>query len=369
MPTSSPATTASPPRPQLGWEAYLHLSWLSFLFFQPIFDPGNDGWGWLGAALLLLGFLPLYFWGLLSPARYVPWTVAAMALFGLAFTSQNSGAATFLIYASALAGSRLPLRQAVATMGLLVLTLAVAMFVSPVPYPYRLFAYLPSMLLVVAIGASQLYDSAQRRANQALRRANDEIERVATIAERERIARDLHDLLGHTLSVVALKSELAARLADADPGRAGKEMREVEQVARQALAEVRSAVSGYRQRGLAAELAQAETALAAAGTELHSDLGEEQPPARIEAVLSLVLREALTNVLRHADARRAEVRLGQEDGGWRLWVEDDGRGGPLLPGQGLAGLRERVEGAGGRLELVDRPGVRLGVWLPKAVQP
>lgn len=365
MPASTPATAASRPSPRLGWEAYLHLTWLAFLFFQPIFDPGSDGRTWLLAGLLLLGFLPLYFWGFFSPRHHVPWTVAAMALFGLAFTAHNSGAATFLIYAAALAGGRLPLRQAVVAMGLLVATLAVAMLLSTVPYPYRLFAYLPPMLLVVAIGASQVYYSAQERANLALRRAHDEIERVATIAERERIARDLHDLLGHTLSVVALKSELAARLAEADPERAGQEMREVEQVARQALGEVREAVKGYRQQGLAAELAQAGSALAAAGTELDGDLGPTQPPPRVEAVLALVLREALTNVLRHAEARLAKVRLRQDGQGWRLQVEDDGRGGPLVPGQGLSGLRERVEEAGGVLELDDRSGLSMSVWLPE----
>ena len=185
--------------------------------------------------------------------------------------------------------------------------------------------------------------------NAELVEARDELARSAVAEERLRFARDLHDLLGHSLSLIALKSELAGRLAERDPGRARQEMADVEAAARRALAEVRDAVSGYRQVSLAQALAEARSALSAAGITLRSPAPGEPLPGAVDAVLGWVIREATTNVLRHSAARAVGVDLVRGEGDVTLTVTDDGTGAAGAAGAGLAGLAERVEALGGRL--------------------
>ena len=184
--------------------------------------------------------------------------------------------------------------------------------------------------------------------------AQEEIERLATVAERERIARDLHDLLGHTLSVITLKSELAAKLAPHDPARAAGEMRDVERISRDALSEVRSAVRGYRAQGLEGGARERPRGALLRGRKLLTTTrSPSRSPRRRRAPSRWRLREAVTNVVRHAGAARCAVRLRQEEGGVRLEVCDDGRGGTGPEGAGLSGMRERVGALGG---LVTRDG-------------
>jgi two-component system sensor histidine kinase DesK len=206
--------------------------------------------------------------------------------------------------------------------------------------------------------------------NCRLRKANEEIEHLAKVAERERIARDLHDVLGHTLSVITLKSELAGKLMERDPQRAAKEIGEVEQISRQALSEVRDAIRGYRSQGLAAELAQAKSTLETAGLTVQCDAATTLTlPAVQESVLSLAVREAVTNVVRHAQARTCRLRLEQQNGSCRLQIQDDGRGGFDAEGNGLRGMRERVEMLGGTLSRNTEAGTTLTITLPLRETP
>ncbi|WP_346622654.1 sensor histidine kinase [Blastococcus montanus] len=185
--------------------------------------------------------------------------------------------------------------------------------------------------------------------NAELVEARDELARNAVAEERLRFARDLHDLLGHSLSLIALKSELAGRLADRDPARARQEMADVEAAARRSLAEVRDAVSGYRQVSLAQALAEARSALSAAGVTLRAPAPGNRLPGPVDAVLGWVVREGTTNVLRHSDARSVTVVLRTGEDEVELTVTDDGRGGEAPAGAGLSGLAERVAAVGGRL--------------------
>ncbi len=221
------------------------------------------------------------------------------------------------------------------------------------------------------IGAGNIFFAERNRMNCQLRKANEEIENLAKVAERERIARDLHDVLGHTLSVITLKSELAGKLIDRDPQRAGKEIREVEQISRQALTDVRDAIRGYRSQGLVAELAQAKSTLETAGLTVQCDAATTvQLPAVQESVLSLAVREAVTNVVRHAQARTCRMRLEQENGSCRLEIHDDGCGASNGEGNGLRGMRERVEMIGGTLSRSTEAGTTLTITLPlKQVAP
>ena len=248
----------------------------------------------------------------------------------------------------------------------------------------NLFDIGQTAIFVIAVGVVTMVLRRTIVTDRALRAVREEIARLAITNERLRIARDLHDLLGHNLSLIALKSELAGRLVMAAPERATSEINDIEHVARTTLEEVREAVSAYRRPTLASELLAARELLAAAGIDLHYE-GEERTreslsPA-IEATLAWAIREGVTNVIRHSRAHRCIVRVthGAEIG---VEIIDDGAHQPVTPvlqlqgkdaisrssGNGLRGLAERVASLGGRCEATLLPvrGFRLVVVVPLA---
>lgn len=229
-------------------------------------------------------------------------------------------------------------------------------------------------LAVSIIGITVFAMSALRRTNQQLHAAREELATLAVTAERDRIARDLHDVLGHSLSLIAIKSELAGRLLPGDPERARAEIGDVERVARESLASVRDTVSGSRQPTLERELANARLVLEAAGIEPTIDTSAGPLPEAEDAVLAWAVREAVTNVVRHSAAHSAAIRTCRVGDEAAIEVVDDGRastsaGGPELGGTGLRGLRERLESVGGRLDAGPRPdgGYRLEAIVPVRV--
>jgi len=191
-------------------------------------------------------------------------------------------------------------------------------------------------------------------------------QRLTQMAERERIARDLHDVLGHTLSVITLKAELAGWLLTQPNGheRVSKEMADVERIAARALADVRETILGEQAETLVAELQRAADTLRTAGIALACVDEHSRIDATQERILCLALREAVTNIVRHANARSCHVRLQTEPDGHVLEVRDDGRGGSFREGQGLKGMRERAEAGGGSVSRDVSAGTRLTVRLP-----
>jgi two-component system, NarL family, sensor histidine kinase DesK len=223
-------------------------------------------------------------------------------------------------------------------------------------------------LTIVAIGAMMAAFGRLARANAELRATREELARLAVAEERLRIGRDLHDLLGHSLSVIALKSELARKLVEREASAAATELDDIQTVTRTALAEVRDAVQGYRQRGLAEALDGARTALSAAGIDCELAGTDLALPAEVDAVLAWAVREGTTNVIRHSAAARCAIRVRAEPDAAALEIEDDGRAAaaPLRNGSGLAGMRERVQRLRGELEAGARPegGFRLRLTIP-----
>nr|WP_223184111.1 histidine kinase [Streptomyces sp. CBMA291] len=200
-----------------------------------------------------------------------------------------------------------------------------------------------------------------------LRATQEELARSAVEKERLRFSRDLHDLLGHTLSVIVVKSEVVRRLAPRDLDAALAQVADIESVGRQALTEIREAVTGYREGSLATELDRARDALSSAGIEpVVRRSGPLLEPAT-EALLSWVVRESATNAVRHSGATRCEISVDGTVDRVRLTVADDGRGpAPGPPGSGLRGLRERLAAAGGTLDSGPGPegGFRVTAELP-----
>ncbi len=344
-----------------GWSPLLWVVYLGFFFIDPVVSPASPRI-WTFDILGALAFLVLYFglFVLERPRAFIH--VGGMILLGVLFMPINAGACTFFIFGAAM----LPFvvsTQRTAWIGLAIIGAigAVEGQVLHINGWTRFY----SALFPMIIGAGNTFLAERNRMNHELRKANEEIEHLAKLAERERIARDLHDVLGHTLSVITLKSELAGKMIDRDAERARKEIGEVEQISRQALSEVRDAIRGYRAKGLAAELAHAKETLETAGVVVKCEAATSvQLPAMQESVLSLAVREGVTNVVRHARATNCRLRLEQQNGSCRLEIVDDGQGFYTMEGNGLRGMRERVEMLGGTLERTNRSGTTLIITLP-----
>lgn len=361
--------TGRPASRRRGWLEHIHLIWLLGMFWQAVYDPG---FGWLNVLVTLGGlaiFLTLY---LLAHTR--PFAqpqrlrnIGILAVLGLLSAPFNSWSSVYLIFASGMAGYLQPVGLAYRIIGLLVGCMGIfagIVVLSGVPAWIGVSLSIMVSFFVLGIGLSNIQEAQQHRLNAQIQAAQEENKRLAAIAERERIARDLHDLLGHTLSVITLKAELAARLAERDPAKAAGEMREVERISREATAQVREAVQGYKARGLQGELAGAKLALEAANVQFEYYAQPASLPPALEGVLALALREAITNIIRHSGASRCAVRLHKLEDGVQLEIEDDGKGGEFKENSGLAGMRQRVEGLGGSLSLDTSSGTRLAIWLP-----
>lgn len=353
--------------PSRRWIALSGLTYSLAVFIGPI----TTGGGWMPWSLTigsLLTFTALYFGFFRHRAVDTSRTlidVALMAVLGFALLPFNLAATTYVVYAAALVPFALTPARSVAVF--VVLATGIGMEMALIAGPSRLIVGGWSMFLIFMVGGGNLFIGDRERQNALLQRAQEDVEEMAKVAERERIARDLHDLLGHTLSVIALKSELASKLADREPARAVDEIREVERVSREALAEVRAAVEGYKGRGFTGELKNARQALAAAGVRLDAGVNAVMCSPRQEAVLALALRETVTNIVRHARASACKVTLRLEESDVLLTIHDDGIGGPLREGQGFAGMRERVTAAGGTLHVEAVRGVKVCVRFPSAV--
>jgi two-component system sensor histidine kinase DesK len=340
------------------------LIWLPFMiwfFMDPYFKHASPLY-WIGNTLAGLFFIFLYLQAFSRFGRVRNIAIVLMMLMAAIFMPLNGGACGFLIYSSAAAGFNPKLRW---VMSALVVLVSILLF-----YVYRLHLPLSfwgsMLLLIILVGLGNHHWAVSHCAQQKLRLANDEIEHLAKVAERERIARDMHDVLGHTLSLITLKSELARKLVDRDPQAAKQEMQDVETASRAALADVREAIRGYRSDGIFAELARARAALETAGVAVECDTVPVPLSPAQESVLALALREAVTNVVRHAAASRCNVSLKRSEALCTLEVADDGRGAAGPEGNGLRGMRERLEALGGSLRLLTSNGTRLIIDLPLA---
>ncbi|MGI8447230.1 MAG: histidine kinase [Streptosporangiaceae bacterium] len=300
--------------------------------------------------------------------------VAESVLVGLAYAVLGPSAGSLLIYVSVMAVFLLPTRVGWAAVGVFV---AVSLIV-PWTQGWTVDGTMAFQIFVSALAAWGVSHVIQR--NAQLVEARNEITRLALAEQRNKFGRDLHDILGHSLTVVAVKAELAGRLTSLDPQRAETEIADVERIARQALADVRAAAAGYREVTLAGELASARTALAAA--DIEADLPDQDLssiPRPRQELFGWAVREGVTNVVRHSGAARCRIRVTSS----QVEISDDGCGPPApsdgtahgsgecdawlahqldtvaggcgaASGHGLAGLRERAADAGARVS-VGRP--------------
>lgn len=343
---------------------FIWIIYSIFFFIQPIQEHNRRSW--IEFSLVYACFLGLYSGLVYAKARRTQYVLlGAMAVLGVVYYPVNQGSVGMFIYIMAF----LPfitesISACIVTYAVVTVTVLLEGFLLHLsPWSYGFAA-----VFSLVIGFGNMVAAQRMRAGHKLGLAYEEIAHLAKVAERERIARDLHDVLGHTLSVVVLKSELAGKMMDRDPARARTEIGEVETIARKALMEVREAIRGYRTEGLAAEIARAQKTLDAAGVTLEYFANPSPMPAAEETVLSLIVREAVTNIVRHAQASHCFLQIQTSSGGTALTVADDGRGGIRQEGNGLRGMRERVELLGGKLRIESGAGTKLIVEIPPQKQ-
>jgi two-component system sensor histidine kinase DesK len=346
------------------WIDYDHTIWLIFLgfwFLQP--KIGHEPIGrWLLLFLALGLFIPFYLLAHRGPRRFRWIWVLGMLILAIFYVPINQGAWGIYIYIAVSIPEVVESTNAV--IGLLIaqcfLIVAESLLLHMSPWVWA--TGVGSTLLW---GMNRLRMKQKGRSDAKLRMAHEEIEQLAKTAERERIARDMHDVLGHSLSLIVLKSELAGRLLESQPARAALEIAEIETAARLALGEVRKTLSGYRSEGFASELTRAGQVLKTAGVRLNRPAAAPTLTPRHEATLSLVLREAVTNIVRHAGAKECSIEVSTEKDRTKLVIADDGRGDIRQEGNGLRGMRERVQELGGSLSLESHRGTCLRIELPQ----
>ncbi|MGW6276653.1 sensor histidine kinase [Kribbella sp. NPDC055071] len=344
------------------WAWLAGAFWLFYLF-QPLQRIANresgaaEMFGFLTVGLFAASYLA--FFGLLRRAakknqlpvwQRVSYLALMLTLCLLMIPTAGQTAFTGLVYIASVAMLLLDLRVAIAFVVLLFAGAEISLRVVPG------WSDNGSYGLAIVLGALAVY--ALRRAGQRgieLERARREMADLAVQEERNRFARDLHDILGHSLTVITVKAELAGKLIEASPARAAAEVADVESLARAALADVRAAVAGYRELSLAGELVAAKTALKAA--EIKPDLPTtvDEVPEENRELFAWVVREGVTNVLRHSGAKRCRIKFDAR----QIEVLDDGKGptpGGGASGHGLMGLRERADQAGASVQVGQAPG-------------
>jgi len=345
-------------RVQSAWRLFFVGIWLGYLIptVRRAWDAPDVGWG-IVAVVAIIAFCVVYLGVFVSIRRIRPAGLLAgprrglgyglvgiaIALILVSVPAAGETALAMCIYLAVMTMFVLPVRAAVILILLDAVTVAVLSHMVPGWESQNLLSFQILIAALAIWGVIQL----QQRNNQ-LAQAREEITGLAVSQERLRFSRDLHDILGHSLTVITLKAELAGRLVRADPDRAEHEIAEVERLARTALADVRATAAGYRDVSLAVELASARMALDAAGIE--ADLAgtvDDVPTERLE-LFGWAVREGVTNVVRHSGARHCRVTVDPQV----VEITDDGRGpGGPAGGNGLGGLRERAEAAGARLSI------------------
>jgi two-component system sensor histidine kinase DesK len=345
----------------LGWTPYAWLIYLPTFLMDPITEmragPGHTV-ELIVAVIASIAFLVSYFYGFWVRGNKLAAVVAFQTVLGVVFAPFNIGSFVFFIYAGSFAAQLHDRPALLYILGIAAIAALTALWVQPPP-----FFWIGGIVITLLVGAVNYHFARFGRTQQQLKLAEKEVQHMAAVAERERIARDLHDVLGHTLSLIVLKSELASKLATRDPQRAAQEIGDVENVARKALQEVRETIRGIRP-SLSEELERAQSLLKAAGVMSEVEQGPLNIDKAREETLAFLVREAATNVARHAQAAHCRISVAQRNGTASLVVQDDGAGKGVVEGSGMRGMRERVEALGGVMRYTVSKGMTLHIDLP-----
>ncbi len=371
-----PEGRESRPQAERNFGAIGGIAWIVVWMF-PLLAPigavagGKVSPAWpaaIGLAVFVLAyvFTMIVGFGQAGTPRFRAGVLAVTATIGVAlaagYAPQPGTWLVIMMFAGIAAAGSLPSKQGgIGVLAAAAVTLAIGATRHVSGYPDVIIQIVLAGALVLVVRRMTVLIDELRDTRRALADA-------AVAEERLRFARDLHDLLGHTLSVIVVKAEVVRRVATADPAAAAQQATEIEQIGRQALVEIREAVTGYREGGLAEELDRARASLRDAGIEPTVRTSGQPLPPTVDALLTWAVREGVTNVIRHSKARTCRIEVGRTDSRAYTEIVDDGGGGAgaASPGNGLRGLRERMAAVGG--EVCAGPakagGYRLAVDLP-----
>lgn len=339
--------------------------WLTFslYYFVPLYYIPFDG---LELSLLIgvyCVFVALYLWAITLSSHKAWKAIAALTALAISTTTYTPGASTFFSYVGFLIGfcysTRVWLQLTAA------LTLVIIAMHYHFNYPVPFFA-LPALSGLITISIIGYVERVRMEARISQQKSHEEIEQLAVIAERERIARDLHDLLGHTLSSIALKAELAEKLLGQEKHQqAQQHLSELHQIARNSLSLVRQTVSGYKHRGLSGEIMALCEKLRESGfvVELTGDIPQLSP--RAETALILALTELTTNVLRHSKGNHCQIEFRNSCDKILVCMRDNGKVEKLVPGNGLQGIQERLNALAGDIQSSINKGCEFVISLPR----
>lgn len=343
-----------------------NMSWVYLFnlvfFFLPLFNVNYTGWQYLAMALALVAFLLCYFWAYRCSRQQMHQPTLAIVLIALLITPLNPGSISMFSYAGFFIGYANPLKRYLLLITALLLLLVTLNYTITIYWPHFIHIGLPIVLGVSFLGWVEQQRMLQRLTHQ---QSADEIKQLATMVERERIARDLHDILGHTLSSIILKADLAEKLLlRQQTAPAQQQLTELSQIAREALSQVRQSVSGYKHQGLSAETAKLLNRLREA--EFQVELNGTIPTldSRTETVLVLALTELVTNVIRHSKGDVCQLMFQHQDAKLQIQLYDNGKSTTFNEGNGLQGLRERLAALSGTLSLVVNNGVQATITVP-----
>jgi two-component system sensor histidine kinase DesK len=349
-----------PPDNEIGFVPFI---WLVFLYlfiihlFNPNMKPGIIMLNLMG----LVVFLILYFRGFWFEGKKVWHVPIGMIVLGIVLLPLNPGSIVFLIYASTFLGHIGNMTMGYVGLFIILAVVGIESWILQLSANY----WTPGIFFPIVVGIPNIHINIRWRLNKQLLKAQDEVEEMAKIAERERISRDLHDLLGHALSVIILKSELAGKLIRKNSKQAEKEIKEVEEISRKALSEVRDVVKGFRKVGLGAELRSIKVALKAAEIKYSIDSTPIKISSQIENVLAYILRESVTNIIRHSKATQCEFSIHHSGSNLEFSISDNGIG--YLPNKsdfGVEGMRTRVKLLGGKMKIKSSNGTTIQLKIP-----
>ena len=324
---------------------WVWLLFLPFYAFPWIFDAPST-FALLASATGIAVFLTLYLVAgkTSNPSPFLLLGILAVAV---ALAPVGGNWSVIAVYAAAMAGEIRPPRKGIALIGLVCGAIAITGFA----IGHHVVWWGPAVLLSAMVGGSNISAAALKDKNVQLLRAQDEVRTLSRVAERERIGRDLHDLLGRTLTLIVVKADLAERLSTRDPDAAIQEVRELRDAAREALRDVRDALSGTREQSFAHEIGATRAMLGSADIAFRIEGDPASVPPELAGVLGMALREAVTNVVRHAEATECMITIAPQSGEVEVKIADDGRGGSFREGGGLSGMRTRLIAAGGSLDV------------------
>lgn len=344
----------------------MKLSWVYLInlvfFIIPLFTMRFELWQYLAMAMALLVFLYCFFWAYRSNRSDMAKPIAGIVVVATLITPVNYGAIALFAYAGFFIGYAYRWPRYLLLMTMLIVHLVLLYVLLGIQWELFLFMGVPMVLGVSLLGR---VEQAKQRQRETERQSADEIKQLATMVERERIGRDLHDILGHTLSSIILKADLADKLlARQQTEAARQQLSELNQIARDALSQVRQSVSGFKHQGLTAEVTKLLNRLRDAGfqAELHGELPSMDP--RRETAVVLALTELVTNIMRHSKGDSCQLGFVQRGNQLHIHLSDNGRCSELKEGNGITGLRERLAAISASLTFEQGDGTTARILLP-----